>query len=138
MEGKLIIKNDQKASYLNQIKAEAERKRKKLKSSGISRRRDNINNENSKDKKTFKHTELNSTIYSQTALTPIHKETERINLAMDLEAMAQEEFGKMLKIFRDIEFAHGKAIHMLFGYKLLDLKREEGKQLNSFRFIILI
>ena len=44
---------------------------------------------------------------------------------MEMENLAQEEFYKMLKIFRDIEFAHGKAIDMLFGYKLLDLKREE-------------
>lgn len=94
MEGKLINKNDQKANYLNQIKAEAERKRKKLKSSGINQRKkyEGIHHDHSKDKKTFKHTELNSTIYSQTALTPSRKDIDKTNIAMDLEDMAQDEF----------------------------------------------
>jgi hypothetical protein len=52
---------------------------------------------------------------------------------MEMENLAQEEFYKMLKIFRDIEFAHGKAIDMLFGYKLLDLKREEDLGKDQFR-----
>jgi hypothetical protein len=36
-----------------------------------------------------------------------------------------EEFYKILKIFREIEYAHGRAFDMLFAYKLLDLKRED-------------
>ena len=50
---------------------------------------------------------------------------KKVNYAMELAKMSQEEFYKVLKIFRDIEFANGKAITMLFGHKLLDLKGEE-------------
>jgi hypothetical protein len=80
------------------------------------------------------HTEANSTIYSQAGVGINNKDSEKYNVAMELETLAKEEFFKMIKIFRDIEFAHGRAIDMLFGYKLQDLKREEdlGKFKNSF------
>ena len=50
---------------------------------------------------------------------------------MNLEELGHEEYNRMLQIFKEIDFAHGKAIHMLFGYKLLNIKKEEGKIINS-------
>ena len=50
-----------------------------------------------------------------------------INTALDMENIAHEEFWKILKIFRDLDFAHGKALDMLIAYKFDELKRQEGK-----------
>ena len=55
------------------------------------------------------------------------KELEKYDTAIELEHLAEEELFKILKIFRDIDFANGKAIDMLIGYKLNELTREEGK-----------
>ena len=58
--------------------------------------------------------ERNSAIFSQPASSPVNKEAERLSRSLDLEEMGHEEYSRMLQIFKEIDFAHGKAIHMLF------------------------
>lgn len=78
--------------------------------------------------KIFNHTEINYDIYSKADKGLGHgKELHLINKALELENFAHDEFLKILKIFRDLDFAHGKALEMLVRYKFDELKRNEGK-----------
>ena len=121
-----------RVNYLNPVQAETDRLRRKLKSSGVAMRNqlklsNSTVHKDIKPKVSIKPSKRNSIGFSQVVSSHINnKEADQLDHLLDLEKMGQEEYNRMLKIFKDIDFAHGKAIHMLFGYKLLNIKQEEG------------
>ena len=130
---------NRRVRYFNPFQTEENKNRRKLKSGGVVLRKslNQISDQRiaEKPKLPFKFAKRNSTALPESNSSWVDKEAEKLNHAMNLEELGHEEYNRMLQIFKEIDFAHGKAIHMLFGYKLLNIKQEEGKIIH-FYFIL--